>query len=305
MTRLEESRIISKYLRIKLFFKRDDLYPVAGGGNKARKLDYILKNKVKKKYNAIVTAGSDQSNHIRATALYSSMLGWKTICIIHDNCPKKYEGNLKIAGLAGAELRFVNKNDVKASMDIAMEDLRLKGFNPLYIWGGGHCLEGAYAYFKAVHELKRQLGSVTPDFIFLASGTGTTQAGIEIGVRRFLPGCQVIGISIARKKERGKDAVLSSMNELNSFIANPVSNTDEIVFDDAWIGNSYGLVYPEMIKTIKWTAKSEGILLDPTYTGKAFHALVEYVRNGFVKENSKVVFWHTGGLLNLLSSKYI
>lgn len=296
---------ISKILEINIYVKHDDLYPLPGGGSKARKLNYILNEDVRKNYNAIVTAGSNQSNHLRATALWAAKLGWKIICVIHDNEPNIYEGNLKIVKLTGAELRFVQKIEVKEAMDKAMLDLSNEGYKPFYIWGGGHCVEGALAYYEAVKELKGQLMDVDPDFLFLASGTGTTQAGIEIGVRRFIPGCKVIGISVAREKTRGKRAILESMNVLNTYLCNPINVPDNIEFDDNWIGNGYEGTYPELIDTIKWAAKTEGLILDPTYTEKAFHALKMYANNGIIKPNSNVVFWHTGGLLNLMATHQI
>lgn len=296
---------ISKILEINIYVKHDDLYPLPGGGSKARKLNYILNEDVRKNYNAIVTAGSNQSNHLRATALWAAKLGWKIICVIHDNEPNIYEGNLKIVKLTGAELRFVQKIEVKEAMDKAMLDLSNEGYKPFYIWGGGHCVEGALAYYEAVKELKGQLMDVDPDFLFLASGTGTTQAGIEIGVHRFIPGCKVIGISVAREKTRGKRAILESMNVLNAYLCNPINVPDNIEFDDNWIGNGYEGTYPELIDTIKWAAKTEGLILDPTYTGKAFHALKMYANNGIIKPNSNVVFWHTGGLLNLMATHQI
>ena len=296
---------ISKILEINIYVKHDDLYPLPGGGSKARKLNYILNEDVRKNYNAIVTAGSNQSNHLRATALWAAKLGWKIICVIHDNEPNIYEGNLKIVKLTGAELRFVQKIEVKEAMDKAMLDLSNEGYKPFYIWGGGHCVEGALAYYEAVKELKGQLMDVDTDYIFLSSGTGTTQAGIEIGVRRFIPGCKVIGISVAREKTRGKRAILESMNVLNTYLCNPINVPDNIEFDDNWIGNGYEGTYPELIDTIKWAAKTEGLILDPTYTGKAFHALKMYANNGIIKPNSNVVFWHTGGLLNLMATHQI
>lgn len=290
---------------IKLYIKRDDLYPFPGGGSKARKLEFILNEKVRKKYNAIVTAGSNQSNHLRATALWAAGLGWKLICVIHDDEPEIYEGNLKIVKLTGAELRFVQKSEVKETMDKAMADLSNEGYKPFYIWGGGHCVEGALAYYEAVKELKEQLMGVKPDFLFVPSGTGTTQAGIEIGVRQFFPGCKVIGISVARDKQRGKEAILESMNTLNNYLGKPINMSGDIEFDDSWIGSGYEATYPELIETIKWAAKTEGLILDPTYTGKAFHALKMYVKNEVIKPKSGVVFWHTGGLLNLIATNQI
>jgi len=296
---------VSEKLSIKVYVKHDDLYPLPGGGSKARKLNYILNEDIRKNYDAIVTAGSNQSNHLRATALWAAKLGWKLICIIHDNEPDIYEGNLKIVKLTGAELLFVQKSEVKEAMDKAMLDLSNEGYKPFYIWGGGHCVEGALSYYEAVKELKDQLNDLKPDFLFVASGTGTTQAGIEIGVRQFLPGCKVIGISVARDEQRGKDAILESMSLLNKYLGNPITMPDDIEFDDNWMGSGYEATYPELIDTIKWAAKTEGLILDPTYTAKAFHALRMYVKNEIIKPNSNVVFWHTGGLLNLMATRKI
>jgi len=292
-------------LASKVFVKRDDLYPLTGGGNKARKLNYIINRHRLEDLNAIVTAGGNQSNHLRATAIWAAKLGWKLICIIHDIKPEYITGNLKLLTLTGAELRFVKKADVKDAMDTGMEDLRKDGFKPLYIWGGGHCLEGALAYYDAVKELKRQLKQIKPDYLFVASGTGTTQAGIEIGIRQFYPECKVIGVSVARESNRGKMAILESMAELNSFLGFPIKLPNDVEFDDSWIGDGYESTYPELLDTIRWAASTEGLILDPTYTGKAFHALKMYVANGDIPSNSNVIFWHTGGLLNLMASNQI
>lgn len=304
-TPFEFLRNISNLLSTNIYIKRDDLFPLVGGGNKARKLNYILNQNIQKKHNAIVTAGSNQSNHLRSTALFASKLGWKLICIIHDNEKDKYEGNLKIVKLTGAELRFVQMHEVKEAMAQAMNDLIKEGYNPLYIWGGGHCLNGSLAYYDAVLELKSQMKSIKPDYIFVASGTGTTQAGIEMGVSNYLQDCKVIGISISREKKRGKEIIMESMKELSNYLGRQDKMPEEIVFDTNWLGSGYEKTYPELLATIRWAAKTEGLLLDPTYTGKAFHALIKYIKEREIEPNSNVVFWHTGGLLNLIVSNDI
>lgn len=305
MTKIQINKILSDLLGITLIIKRDDLYPSPGGGNKARKLDYIIPPAIVKGFNALVTAGSCQSNHVRATALYAAKLGWKSVMIIHDQKPEVFQGNLKLMSLAGAELRFIDKMAVKEEMDKAMKDLQGRGFNPFYIQGGGHCVEGSYAYYEAAKELRDQAGAILPDFIVVASGTGTTQAGLEIGVREFYPGCKVLGISISRNEERGKEAILEAMKELNDFLNQPVVLPDDIFFDDRWKGEGYERTYPELLETIRWAAHTEGLILDPTYTGKAFHALCHNVKTGLIPANSTVVFWHTGGLINLLATDKI
>src|SRR5690606_30282462 len=141
--------------------------------------------------------------HVRSSALYASMLGFPSIMVMHDIEPKRYTGNLLLTKLSGTELRYVEKTKVKEAMDKAIQDLKDRGYNPLYIWGGGHCVEGSLAYYKAVFELKKQLSNIEPDYIILPSGTGTTQAGIEVGVRHCFSDCMVLGISVARNQQKG------------------------------------------------------------------------------------------------------
>lgn len=303
ITPLHKYTALSSAMDIELLIKRDDLYPLTGGGSKARKLDTIFADALKKGYDAVVTTGSNQSNHLRSTALFAARFGWKSIMVIHDKEPSHYQGNLKITALTGAEIRFVDKTEVKDSMDKAMADLRELGYNPLYIWGGGHSVQGAYSYYKAVEELKVQLGPIQPDFIVLPSGTGTTQAGIEIGIRQLYNDCQVLGVSVARNTERGRQAVYESMNELRQYLNLPLTYTEEdVFFDDSMMGAGYEDVFPELERVIKWAAQS-GLILDPTYTAKAFLGLKSYIISGRIKKGSTVVFWHTGGLLNLMSSQ--
>ncbi len=307
-SKLEEYNILGSKLNINLFVKRDDLSQILGGGNKFRKLCFILRKAQKEEYNAIVTAGGLNSNHARATAIMAAKLGWRCILIIHADKPEglNFKGNLKLASLCGAELRFTEMETVSDEMDRAMTDLVELGYKPYYIWGGGHSLEGTYAYYNAIDRLQKDLNVANkPNYIFLASGTGATQAGVEIGIRQFYPECKVIGVSVARKSNRGKIAILESMAELNSFLGFPIKLPSDIEFDDSWIGDGYESTYPELLDTIRWAASTEGLILDPTYTGKAFHALKMYVNNGTIPSSANVVFWHTGGLLNLMASNQI
>lgn len=305
-TPLDQSIILSKELSVKLLIKRDDLFFQSGGGNKSRKIIFILQEAYNEGYNAVVTAGSLQSNHVRATALFAAKLGWKTKMIIHDEKPKgDLGGNLKLVSLIGSRIQFVNKSEVKDAMDRAMFDFKSDGYKPLYIMGGGHCVEGSYAYYLAVKELMKQMGKSKPDFIVVASGTGTTQAGIEVGSRHFFKGCKILGVSISRNSKIGKKVILQSITQLNEFLGKPIQEPKEIFFDDSFMGTGYEAIFPELLETISWAAHREGLLLDPTYTGKAFNALREYVKRGTIPIGSTVVFWHTGGLLNLITSKKI
>jgi len=305
-TPLEKANNLSKLLGINLFIKRDDLFPSLEGGNKARKLNYIINNSVKKNYNAIVTAGSVNSNHLRATSLMAARLGWESILLIHDPVPAKIEGNLKIISLTDACLKFINRNDLEEEKRKAIEELKRKGKKPLWIYGGGHCLEGVIAYYDAVIEIKKQLGKIIPEFVIVASGTGTTQAGLIVGFNKFYPNCKVLGVSVSYPAYKGRAIVSETIDRFNNYIKDNGKLKYEIYFDDEFIGKEgYGKSYDDIYKIIKTAAKTEGLILDPIYTGKAFYALTKYVENGFIPLNSNVIFWHTGGLFNLLSDNLI
>lgn len=302
-TNLEYSDSLSNDMGIKLFIKRDDLFEISGGGSKGRKLMYILKKAVSQNCNAIVTTGSNQSNHIRSSAIMAANLNLKSSIVIHDVEPKeKYGGNLKLTTLAATSYSFIDRNDVKKVMDNEVVKFIENGKRPFYIFGGGHSVEGTYSYYKAVYELKNQLQELKPDFIIIASGTGSTQAGIEVAVRELYPKCQVIGISVARSREKGIPVIVESANELINKLSLKVEKFNTVNLDDEIKSGDYGAVTPQLIALIRKNIKKHGLALDPTYTGKAFLGLNKYINNGIIPKGSTVVFWHTGGLLNLLES---
>jgi 1-aminocyclopropane-1-carboxylate deaminase/D-cysteine desulfhydrase-like pyridoxal-dependent ACC family enzyme len=187
---------------------------------------------------------------------------------------------------------------VAKAMDTAMEDLRQIGLRPLYIWGGGHTTAGGRAYRDAAIELACQCETqnINPDFIIVASGTGTTQGGLHAGAALALPQTNVIGISVAHGQAEGVHRVQESLNMIDA------RGTGEVEFHDAFLSGGYGHSNLEQTETIRWAARTEGLLLDPIYTGKAFHGLRSLISTGRIGLGSTVIFWHTGGLLNLVSS---
>jgi 1-aminocyclopropane-1-carboxylate deaminase/D-cysteine desulfhydrase-like pyridoxal-dependent ACC family enzyme len=294
---------LSKKLDISLWLKCDDVFPLALGGNKARKLKYIFEKGVSLGCNAVVTTGSKHSNHVRAAAVMAANFGWPIKLIIHDYPCDSLFGNLLIAKLAGAQIAFCSREDVAARMDSAMDEFRSEGLHPLYIWGGGHCLEGGLSYYEAAMEMHvqaREVGEL-PDFVFVASGTGTTQAGLHVGLSRTLPKAKVVGISVAHDRAKGLAKVQESIQQLQDHLA-PYASCHAPEFFDIFLNGGYGKTSSELIEKIKWAACEEGLILDPIYTGKAFQGLLELVKSGFVPKGATVVFWHTGGLINLLAS---
>ena len=288
-------------LNVDLRIKRDDLYPLSGGGIKARKIGTIVKKAVEDGYDALVTNGGPQSNHARATAILAANIGLKCHLVIVLDLKKKYmsSGNILLMKLSGASIEYASKEQLALRMDKAIINLTNKGHKPLYIWGGGHCLEGTQAFVDAAVECQRQSGDWIPDFLVLASGTGSTQAGLAIGYMD-LP-TKVIGVSVARSTERGKRIIQDCIDEY--FSQNSLAQHNKpIIFRDDWTDGGYEKYSKELFRLVEVAAKT-GFFFDPTYSGKAIRGLVSMVRQNEIPKGSKVLFWHTGGLLNLITTR--
>lgn len=292
-------KVTSRKLEM-VYVKRDDLYPVTGGGNKGRKAKYILEKCISDGCNAVVTCGGIQSNHTRATAIRCKELGLECTIVIHAEPREKSSGNLKLLELLGVRIVYCAMKDVAVVMDAEMLRWSSLGYSPFYIWGGGHCYEGTLAYFDAVKELKAQT-DIQFDAVFVASGTGATQAGLHCGFKHYFPNTQVYGISVAREKERGYEAVKNSVAEFISHKNFDSSYLEDINFDDSANCGGYEQTNADLLSLIKSVATSSGIILDPTYTGKAWLGMEKYIENQVVKSDAKILFWHTGGLLNLMA----
>lgn len=298
MIQIENLKMLSASMQIDLSVLNESYFPMYLGGNKARKIIPILEDAKRCGSNALVSAGSANSNHARVVALAAAQLGWHCHLIIHDE--EDYsKANLQIMKLAGAQLTFCALDDVAVKMDEAMDCLKQKGLSPYYIWGGGDSREGTLAYYNAVHEYKEELSKWAPDYVFVASGTGGTQAGLHTGFKELFPNTKVIGISIARNKERGTIVVLEEVNKLSEELNINLPTIDEIKFLDDWVGDGYGKTYPFLLEVIKHASKNNGLITDPTYTGKALTAIYDMTNNGQIEKNSKVLFWHTGGIFNI------
>jgi 1-aminocyclopropane-1-carboxylate deaminase/D-cysteine desulfhydrase-like pyridoxal-dependent ACC family enzyme len=294
-------------LNIDLRVKRDDLFPVVGGGNKARKIVRILRSAKGQRCDALVTTGGLQSNHARVTALAAAARGWRCKLVLHGDPDEllRPKGNLLLMKLAGAEIEVVEPPCIAQAMRSSMDSLRGEGLNPYEIPGGGHTVFGAMAYVDAIEELQRQCrkDDWRPDWIILASGTGTTQAGIIVGLERLGWRTRVVGVSIARQNPGGASIVGQACQRLRADLGMPEPSTG-VDFRDDWVGAGYQEAGEKVLATIRIAAEMEGLVLDPTYTGKAFTALFDLVREGEIERGSNVLFWHTGGLLNLMASEY-
>lgn len=283
---------------------RDDLYPFIGGGSKARKAEEYEKFLKSEGFNAVVTCGGIQSNHNRALALMAARNGWKChLCI--QGTRERFEaekGNALLCRLSGAECELIDSSETAVAMDRAMEKLASEGYKPYYVHGGGHDLPGGTCFVDAVRQLKRRCDEkgYQPDYIFLASGTGSTQAGIVVGCD--LVGwadVKVIGISVARQQERGKQVIADFANMLGKHYGTEKDYTRQIHFSADYLFGGYEQSSPEMEAYLEGVMKSTGLMFDTTYSGKGFYGMMDIVRKEHLQDQN-IVFWHTGGLMNMM-----
>lgn len=283
---------------------RDDLFPFIGGGSKARKaIEYEMYLKADG-YNAVVTCGGIQSNHNRAIALMAARNRWKChLCI--QGTKERFEaekGNALLCRLSGAECELIDPSDTAVAMDQAMEKLAQEGYKPYYVHGGGHDLPGGTCFVDAVKALKEEcdVNNYKPDYIFLASGTGSTQAGIVVGCD--LVGwndVKVVGISVARQYERGKQVIADFANMLGRHYGINKDFTDQIIFNTDYLCGGYEQYTPEMESYLKGVMKTTGLMFDTTYSGKGFYGMMDIIKKEKL-QNKNIIFWHTGGLMNLM-----
>lgn len=293
---LEDYKIYGKTIKV----VRDDIYPFIGGGNKARKAEVYQKYLQEGGYNAVVTTGGIQSNHCRAVALMAAKNGWKCHLVYHGNRERfeKEKGNALLVRLSRASVEFVEAENIGPSMDAAIERFKKDGYNPYYITGGGHDLPGGIAFVEAVKELKEmcELSGYKPDCIYLASGTGSTQAGIVVGLDLLGWGdVKVVGISVARQKERGIYVIKEFAQKLvDSYGFKKMYQEADFNFNTDFLCGGYEGYTEDMKQFIESVTPQTGLVFDTTYSGKALWGMMK-----LINPDEKALFWHTGGIMNL------
>ena len=290
--------------RIPFRIVRDDIFPYIGGGSKARKAVAYETMLKEHGYNAVVTCGGIQSNHNRAIALMAARNGWKCHLCIQGTEERflKEKGNALLDRLSGAECEFIRPEDTALAMDRAMEKLRNEGYKPYYVHGGGHDLPGGTCFVEAVEELKQQFDAegYKPDYIFHASGTGSTQAGIVVGLEKVgWSDVKVVGISVARQYERGRQVIADFANMLGEHYGMKKNFNNEIIFCTDYLCGGYEQYSLLMAAFLECAMKETGLMFDTTYSGKGFYGMIDYVKRNGLKEKN-IMFWHTGGLMNIM-----
>lgn len=282
-----------------LFVKRDDCTEIGLGGNKSRKLDYIMYDVLDKKCDTVITVGGPQSNHCRQTLAFANMLGLECHLVLSGEEDDDPQGNLFLFKIMGGNLHYIeDEGDFsKYSKELELE-LTRKGKKPYIIPLGASVPLGSLAYIESLKEISEQAKERDLDIkhIFVATGSAGTQAGLEVGRKLYLPECKIHGVSVSRNSLEQRNLVSNLSNEVAEFIGKDFRFTPEdICVHDEYYGIKYAVPTKEGNEAIEILARTEGLLLDPVYTGKAMSGLIDLLNKGKFKENEDIVFIHTGG----------
>ena len=301
-TPVEELASLSKILGgPHLYMKRDDQTGLALGGNKTRKLEFLIADALALKADTVLTAGAAQSNHCRQTAAAAARAGLRCELILGGEEPDVPGGNLLLDRLLGATIHWTGPERRGERMAEIADQLQTAGRKPYVIPYGGSNAVGATGYALAMIEIQAQLKALPRrvNRIIIASSSGGTQAGMAVGARITGFNGQIIGISID-KGERGPERYEAELAALANSIAAHVGSTEHFTAGDFivnydYLGGGYGVVGDPEREAIRLTASHEGILLDPVYTGRAMAALIDLIRRKAFPTNETILFWHTGG----------
>lgn len=305
-TPLEHLENLSNELDIDVWMKRDDLTGLALGGNKVRKLEFLLGYALETGADTIITTGGTQSNHARLTAAACRRAGLRCRLVL-DRGRHPENGNLLLDRLFGAEIEVIedpNPEVAAQRMQVVAGEMRQEGRKPFVIPRGGSIPHGAIGYLNMVLELESQLGpsNVRPEYVYVATGSCGTHSGIMAG-RATVQGKWILqGISVSHPTNVKPGKIENVANETLSLLGLAIKvDKQEIRVDDRFVGEGYGSPTPQTWEAIQLLALLEGIVADPVYTGKALAGLVAHARAGLIPKQTKVIFVHTGGAPTLFA----
>ena len=303
-TPLQELKNLAASLedKYRIFIKRDDHTGLATGGNKTRKLEYLLGDALAKQADTIITAGAQQSNHCRQTAAACAQSGLSCHLLLGGDPPEQVTGNLLLSKMMGAHIHYTGDRRKGEDLDVLADRLKKEGRNPYVVPYGGSNLTGAMGYVEAAGELKDQLDArdLHIDLVFFASSSGGMQAGLLLGMAMHGLDTQLMPIRIDKAEMQGmtlREIVQAVVSEGNTSLNLPVAvDPGSIYAIDGYEEAGYGVLTNDEKDAILTLASTEGILLDPVYTGRAFHGMLDHLKNQRIKPGSNVLFWHTGGI---------
>ena len=304
-TRIEELPRLTEHLKgPKILVKRDDQTGLAFGGNKTRKLEFLIAEALEQGAKTLITGGALQSNHCRQTAAAATRFGLDCILVLNGEMPDQPSANLLLDQMFGAELvtikdRALRDQTLHETYDRAVAE----GRKPYLVTYGGSSPTGALGYAFAMKEFMEQ--NVTADWIVFGTSSGGTHAGLVLGQRLFGYAGKVLGISIDEPEDWLKNRVSGLASEASEKMGERIEfRLEDVLANEEYCRAGYGVLTDAEREALKLFAKYEGLLLDPVYTGRAAAGMIDLIRQGFFKQDETVLFWHTGGQPALFAEKY-
>ena len=311
-TPIQPLRRFGEKLTVELYIKRDDLTGAALSGNKIRKLEFVFADVLAQKADTVITCGGAQSNHCRATAIAAAMLGLNCRLLLRTpdpSNPPPPEGNILLDRMAGAEIVWITPEEYKKRDEFFEREatsLQDSGQKPYVIPEGASYALGAWGYIRAVEELVNDIanlpgGANQPCTIINAAGSGGTSAGLILGVKMLDLNARVVSVNVCDDRDYFVRVIGDICKKVMAdyHIEVDFSRDRDIEIIDGYVGRGYALSRPEELKLIYEVARTEGIFLDPVYTGKAFFGMVQELKENPKCFGERIIFVHTGGIFGL------
>jgi len=305
-TPIERLERLSREWDVDLRVKRDDLTGSALGGNKVRKLEYLLADALDRGCDSVITCGAVTSNHARATALAARAQGLDVWLVLAGTPPAAADGNLQLDLLAGARVLYISWAEFHECLDELLnrlaDDLKQQGRKPYLIPTGGSNAVGILGYVEAAREIKDQCADLDwqPDCLVCAAGSGGTYAGLYLGNALYPMTGRVIGIPVCEDADYFRPRIIQEASRAAQLLqTSRMQDPGGITLVDGYAGPGYAKTNPGQLRLLRHAAQMEGLILDPVYTGKAFDGVRGEIEKGSIPKNSRVLFLHTGGIFGL------
>lgn len=303
-TPMQEMPRLSQLLGRNVLIKRDDLSGLALGGNKARKLEFLIGDAHTRGCDTVIATGFLQSNNVVQTAAASTRHGMHCIVVLEGERPKDLRGNLVLSLYLGADIRYAGTRRPSDVVNEVVEEVSSQGGAPYPTPPGGSSGIGVLGFVVAMAEARRQLAQLGQeiDAIVVPTGTGGTQAGMVLGAKLLGWQVPVIGVSTGKSQRELRDAIPAMAAECaRVFHSREQIKPSELIVYEEFFGAGYALPCSPDFDAIRTVARTEGIFTDPVYTGRAMHGMFEILRRGEIPGDRPILFWHTGGLAALFA----
>lgn len=310
-TRIEKMRNLSEELGINIYIKRDDQTGSELSGNKIRKLEFVLNDAIAQECDTLITCGGIQSNHARATTAAAVALGRSAVLVLKTAGKPPYpDGNYFINKLLGAEFHYISEDDYRERRNEIMEELKhklaQKGRKAYIIPEGASNGLGYFGYYSCFHEIIRQEkeSGLAFDTIVVPVGSGGTHGGLFLANKINNAGKRIVGFNVCDTAELFRERIAETINETLLIGGGHASFVkEEIDIIDGYVGDGYAISRKEELDFIAKTARADGVIFDPVYTGKTMYGLYHEIKKGSFKNSRNILFIHTGGLMGLLPKR--